>query len=130
MRENILMTPTVLRLMKRCDLRGIVLFLNWLALNINMLLPFIFLPMTLYLFVSSGDIAFSCALLLGSSLVWSVIPGLIYCRKKRSIFQLVWAFGFGFYTLFLLSWISIYAVFTVRNSKWLTRERKKQTLCS
>lgn len=53
--------------------------------------------------------------------LWSAIPVVTYykeCAKN----DLIWVFVFGVYSLFALSWIIPYSIFTVRNSKWLTRD--------
>ena len=52
------------------------------------------------------------------------ISDFVYWREKRFFRQTIWAFLFGFYSLFMLSWITVYSVFTVRDSRWLSREIK------
>lgn len=120
-RENILMTPAVLRSFRRPDGRSFHLALHWIALNINMLIPFLFFPVTFYIVFGSGHPAAGCAVLCLSSCCWSLIPGIIYVRKKHDFGEMIWAFCFGFYSLLGLSWIGVYAFLTMRNSKWLTR---------
>ena len=54
------------------------------------------------------------------TMVWSAVPAVIYAmRYSRS--ESVWSFIYGLYSIPCLSWICVYSIFTVQNSKWMTR---------
>lgn len=123
-RENILMVPAVFRGLCSPGIRSINLFLHWVMLFVNMLLPFIFLPLSVYLAATAPDIKFHLAFFCLSATLWSLIPAIVYVRERQSFRQTIWAFMYGFYSAFALSWIAVYSVLTVKNSGWLTRELK------
>lgn len=124
-RENIVMCSFVLKQMKKFSLRSVNLFVHWSALFINMLLPFVFLPVGIYCLVTGHNVFFQLAFIYASAAMWSLIPAVVYIRQKESLLETIWAFGFGLYSLLAISWISIYSLFTLHNSNWLTRELKK-----
>lgn len=53
--------------------------------------------------------------------VSAMIPAVIYARRV-SVLDAVWAPVFSIYNMLFMWWIPVYAFFTVRNSRWLTRE--------
>ena len=60
-------------------------------------------------------------------IIGAMIPAVIYAGKV-SVLNAVWAPVYSVYSMLLLWWIPVYALFTARNSNWLTREltvRKK-----
>jgi hyaluronan synthase len=54
-------------------------------------------------------------------IIGALIPAVIYARRV-SFLEAVWAPVYTVYSMFLLWWIPVYALFTARNSNWLTRE--------
>ena len=88
-----------------------------------MLLPVIFIPLGIYSLLVTDCLIVQLSLYCLSSLVWSLIPAIVCYNEKKSLRKMIWAFAFGFYSLIGLSWLSIYALLTIKNSKWLTRER-------
>ncbi len=58
-------------------------------------------------------------------IIGALIPAMIYARRV-SFPEAVWAPVYTVYSLLLLWWIPIYALFTARNSNWLTRELAPQ----
>ena len=122
-RENILMMPFVLKALQQYSLRYIFLFVHWISLFINMLLPLVFIPLGIYSLIKTNYLIEQLSFLCLSSFVWSIIPAVVCYKEKKSLRKTIWAFCFGFYSLIGLSWISIYALITIKNSKWLTRER-------
>jgi len=123
-RENLLMSPFVIKQLRGPTVKSFNLFIHWLALSINMLLPFISLPAVICGLFVHNHTGYQLAAIYISSALWSIVPAWIYWREKRFFRQTIWAFLFGFYSLFMLSWITVYSVFTVRDSRWLSREIK------
>jgi hyaluronan synthase len=122
-RENILMMPFVLKKVKFHSCRYIFLFVHWISLFINMMLPLIFIPLFIYSLITTHYLIEQLSLICLSSFIWSLIPAVVCYKEKKSIRKTIWAFGFGFYSLIGLSWLSIYALLTIKNSNWLTREK-------
>lgn len=120
-RENILMIPFVWKWILKPAPRSLILFIHWIALFINMLLPLIYIPAGLYGLLITKNMGTYLAFFCAASALWSIIPATIYICKKHSFRQTIWAFMFGFYVMLALSWINIYSVFTINNSNWLTR---------
>lgn len=129
-RENIIMSRFVLRQMKFFSLRSLSLFVHWFALFVNMLLPFVFIPVGIFCLATGDHIIFQLSFIYVSAALWSLIPAIIFIRQKKSLLHTIWAFVFGLYNLLALSWIIVYSVFTLHNSNWLTRELKRNTKCS
>ena len=127
-REDIVMAGFVMRNLVR--LRGWALLLHWFSLTTGVLMPFLLIPGFIRgLIVAENMPEFLLASLL-SSLICAVIPVMVYARRAGWL-RAVWAFVFGWYFLFALSWIVPYSLFTIRNSKWMTRdlpERKVRKL--
>ena len=122
-RENFLMAGTVLKNLSSFSWQDISYFIHWISIFLNMFLPFVFLPAVLIsLWVSSFPL-YQTGVLFISVMIWSLLPAIIY-GKERGIRKVCRAFIFGFFTLLFLSWMPIYSLFTMRNSKWLTREKK------
>lgn len=98
-----------------------------LQVNLSMqifsfILSLIFLPLWIItVLVSLGSIHYLLLMTLFVTCLWSAIPAVIYADTRPKI-DLIWAFVFGVYSLFALLWIIPYSIFTVRNSKWLTRD--------
>jgi hypothetical protein len=55
--------------------------------------------------------------------MWSLLPAAIYARRNSKT-GAFWAFVYGIFSLIALSWICIYSILTLKNSSWLTREKK------
>ena len=64
-------------------------------------------------------------------MLWATVPALLYAEKESPVKALL-AFAVGIFSIVALSWICAYSWFTVRNSKWMTRDVKKddEQLCS
>ena len=128
-RENIVMSVFVLKQIKKFSLRSLSLFIHWFASFVNMLLPLIFLPVGFFCLATGDHIIFQLSFIYVSAALWSMIPAIVFIRQKKSLLQSIWAFAFGLYWLWALSWISIYSIFTLHNSNWLTRKSEKHTKC-
>jgi hypothetical protein len=57
--------------------------------------------------------------------LWASIPAVLYAEKEGP-FKAVLAFFVGIFNLLALSWVCAYSWITMRNSKWMTREVKKE----
>lgn len=117
-RENLIMLNHVLRRFEPTNYELLGLQLNLVLQSIALLLPLVFIPMSLYaLFVS--PLLFFYYTIIGS-VVWSVVPGIIYA-VRYSWKESVWSYVYGVYSIPFLSWITVYSVITMQNSKWMTR---------
>ena len=82
------------------------------------MLVMVFLPMAIGGFLMN-PLSFLYYTVIGT-MVWSAVPAVIYAmRYSRS--ESVWSFIYGLYSIPCLSWICVYSLFTVQNSKWMTR---------
>ena len=122
-RENFLMAGTVLKNLSSFSWQDVSYFIHWISIFLNMFLPFVFLPAVLISLCVSSFPLYQTAVLFISVMVWSLLPAIIY-GNERGISKVCRAFIFGFFTLLFLSWMPIYSLFTMRNSKWLTREKR------
>ena len=86
-----------------------------------MLMPFLLIPSAVLLLFEPADLAYKISLLFVVNVLWSLIPAAVYLNCRKSLRQVIWAFIFGFYAQFAVSWIAVYSFFTLRNSRWLTR---------
>ncbi len=117
-RENFLMLGFVFSPKANFDLCLVVLLVNLVFQSVSILLPAFFLPLLI-----SGLFIHPLACLqytFVSCIFWSAIPAWIYAFNYNRR-EAVWSCVYGFYSIPMLSWISVYSFFTMRNSKWLTR---------
>ena len=124
-RENIIMLNHVLRRFEPRNFELLGLQLNLVLQSIALLLPFLFIPMALYAFFVS-PISFCYYTVIGT-IVWSVIPAIIYA-VRYSWKESVWSYIYGLYSIPCLSWICVYSVITMQNSKWMTRPTTAEQL--
>ena len=117
-RENLIMLGVFFRRFEPFNFDLLGLQLNLVVQSIAILLPLVFLPMGICGFVMS-PLSFLYYTVVGT-MVWSTVPAVIYAmRYSRS--ESVWSFIYGLYSIPCLSWICVYSLFTVQNSKWMTR---------
>ena len=120
-RENILMFPYVFRKFSPFDLRHLGLQLHYIAFNLGIITPIFFIPVLLvYLTFHFFESMFLFAYLVLITLMWAIVPAMIYA-KRYSLLKSLYAFVYGVFSMFCLSWIPIYGMLTLRNNKWLTR---------
>ena len=120
-RENILMFPYVFRKFSITDLRTLCLQLHYIAFNIGIITPIFFIPVSIvYLVFHFMESAFLFTYLCILMLMWSIVPAMIYA-KRYSLAKSLYAFVYGLFSMFCLSWIPLYAMLTLRNNKWMTR---------
>lgn len=60
---------------------------------------------------------------LGTCGIWALIPAILYAEKESPRKALL-AFAVGIFNLLALSWICAYSWLTMRNSQWMTREKR------
>lgn len=103
---------------------------NWLGLQINMIMLYIwmFTPM-LFLISSTVSIVKDAMAFFYSAVtvitLWSTIPAFFYaCRYGKN--ESLWAYVYGFLNFFALFWIPPYALLTIHESGWMTRNSKKK----
>jgi len=123
-RENIQMFSYVFRKVNPLDLKVTCLQLHYIAYVLAITAPVFCLPLSMFYMISH----FSESIMLGGyvlviSMIWSVIPAMIYARRY-SVLRSLFAFAYGIFSLVCLSWIPLYSVLTVGNDKWMTRGRR------
>ena len=123
-RENIQMFSFVFRKLNPLDLKVTCLQLHYIAYVLAITVPVFCLPISMFYMVSH----FSESIMLGGyvlvvSMIWSVIPAMIYARRY-SVLRSLYAFAYGIFSLVCLSWIPLYSVLTVGNDRWMTRGRR------
>ena len=57
--------------------------------------------------------------------LWSVLPMMVYMRKKTVKYALH-SITYSIFSLLMLSWIPCYAILTLNNNSWLTRGGRKE----
>lgn len=120
-RENIFMFNYIFNNLSFKNTRSWFLLIHYIAILIGVILPVLLLPMSIiYLMINSTNIFLILAYTILISFIWSSVPAILYA-KNESISKSVYAFLYGIFSLFCLSWIPIYALLTVTNNKWLTR---------
>ena len=55
------------------------------------------------------------------AVIASTAPAIFYALRRRSS-EAIWSYAYGLFWLSGLWWVSIWAVLTMRNGKWLTRD--------
>lgn len=121
-RENILLAPYVFCNTSLFKLKSLGLAFHYIIFNIGILSPAVLSPILfsylIFNFSHAGTMLFYMA---SATLLWSILPTLIYARKK-SLRYSFHAFTYSFFSLFFLMWIPLYALFTLDNNRWLTRK--------
>lgn len=125
-RENLMMTKFAFKNFPPRNVRSWVLIAYWVALTQNLILPFFFVPSFFYMlfYGAKNPVIFLAANAL-LSLSWASIPAIIYSRHTN-IRKAVWAFIYGAFCPMMLALLYIYSFLTLRDSRWMTRELKKQ----
>ncbi len=87
------------------------------------ILPLVVIPVMIIMYVNLTPVQiWNCVYYsTGLAFISALIPALIY-SVRVSVLNSVWALVYSVYNAVLLFWIPVYAFFTVRNVKWLTRE--------
>lgn len=116
-RETIVMTGFAFRRFRQGSMLGarINLLLSLLVLTKSQIFLFITFGMLIWRPVEVG-----LNLLIGT-IIFSSLSALIYLYKYRST-DAIWAYGYGVFWFFSLSWITPYALLTPHRAGWLTRQ--------
>ena len=121
-RENILMAPYIFRRASLTDLKSAGLAFHYIIFNIGILSPVVVSPVLIvYLITHFQTAAVMLPYMLLMTLMWSVVPTIIYARKQSWRYCLH-AFTYSLYSLVFLLWIPFYALLTLDNNNWLTRK--------
>jgi hyaluronan synthase len=125
-RESLMLMDYVTGRWSLRDWKWSLFQLNIASQIVGMMLPFVFIPCTIYTLIQFNDhIPFMIYYTFSINSVWSLLPAVIYARRDSAT-GAMWAFVYGVFSLIALSWICVYSILTLRNSSWLTREVKNR----
>ncbi len=125
-REGLLMIKHFIKLMPCKKLRMNVLMFNLTFQLLNLTLPLIGAPMLAWMLIGNWSaLSLAGSYILAVTWLWAIIPALLYAERESPLKALM-AFVVGIFNLVALSWICAYSWITMRNSKWMTRNIKKQ----
>lgn len=125
-RENILLTPYILENTSFCDRKSLGLIFHFIVFNIGTFAPIVLLPlMTLYYISNVAYFLVFWPYILLVMVLWSVLPMMVYMRKKTVKYALH-SITYSIFSLLMLSWIPCYAILTLNNNSWLTRGGRKE----
>ena len=90
--------------------------------NIGVLSPVVMLPFIIvYLIFNFITSVFLLKYVIMMIVLWSILPMIIYTRKK-SLKYSFHSLTYSLFSLIFLLWIPLYAILTLNNNKWLTRK--------
>ncbi len=121
-RENILMFKYVCQNVSIKSLKSIGLTFHYIIFNIGVLTPVVMLPLVLvYVLFNffASVLVFKYFIIM--IVLWSIVPMIIYIRKK-SLKYSFHSLTYSVFSLLFLLWIPLYAILTINNNKWLTRK--------
>jgi len=120
-REGLLMAKHFLRRRPR-DLRtALIQFILVFQLG-GLFLPVLTLPLLpLALPGNLAALQLMAGYAVAVSWMWATIPAILYLERESPV-KALYAFAVGLFNLLALSWICVYSWFTVRNSRWMTRD--------
>ena len=121
-RENILLAPYIFRHFSLTSIKSAGLAFHYIIFNIGILSPVVVSPILLVYLITNYQVAnLVLSYMLLMTLLWSIVPTIIYARKKSLLYSFH-AFTYSIYALCFLMWIPLYALFTLNNNQWLTRK--------
>lgn len=121
-RENILMFKYVINNVSIRSIKSIGLTFHYIIFNIGVLSPVVMLPfIVLYLIFNFVTSVFLLKYVMIMIVLWSILPMIIYIRKK-SLKYSIHSITYSIFSLIFLLWIPLYAILTLNNNKWLTRK--------
>jgi len=124
-REGLLMCQHFFRTFPK-SWRIAALQLNLIFQLSGLILPLCSIPVLFWLIIFEPEtLPMLGAYAIAICWLWATIPALLYAEKESPL-KAVLAFGVGLFNLVALSWICAYSWITMRNSKWMTREVKKE----
>lgn len=126
MRENIMLTPFIIKNISFRNIKSIGLLFHFTVFNIGTFAPAVLFPILIVYYACNFHEFLIVGPCLGMiALMWTILPTLIYMRKK-SFKNAFHSITYTVFTLTLLSWIPGYALLTMNNNSWLTRNAKKK----
>ena len=121
-RENIMMFKYVLNNISLRNIKSIGLTFHYIIFNIGVLSPIVMLPVIIvYLIFNFLTSIFLAKYVIIMIVLWSILPMIIYTRKK-SLKYSFHSLTYSLFSLIFLLWIPLYAILTLNNNKWLTRK--------
>jgi hyaluronan synthase len=121
-RENILMFKYVFQNASFKHIKSIGLTFHYIIFNIGVLSPVVMLPfIILYLIFNFITSVFLLKYVIMMIVLWSILPMIIYIRKKSFRYS-IHSLTYSIFSLVFLLWIPLYAILTLNNNKWLTRK--------
>lgn len=121
-RENILMLKYILNNFSLSNAKSVGLTFHYVIFNIGVLSPIVMLPLlTVYLIFNFFTSVFLLKYVIMMIVLWSILPMIIYTRKK-SLKYSFHSITYSLFSLLFLFWIPLYAILTLNNNKWLTRK--------
>ena len=121
-RENILMLKYILNNFSLSNVKSVGLTFHYVIFNIGVLSPIVMLPLlTVYLIFNFFTSVFLLKYVIMMIVLWSILPMIIYTRKK-SLKYSFHSITYSLFSLLFLFWIPLYAILTLNNNKWLTRK--------
>lgn len=103
--------------------RRLLLWIQWVPLMLNVILPVIGLPMIILTVAITPNLTQYLEFYVLSLFVASLLPTYLYA-KRRGWKAAPWAMLYTFFSPIGVLWICFWSFFTMRNSRWLTREIK------
>lgn len=126
MRENIMLTPFIIKNTSLRNLKSIGLFFHFTVFNIGTFAPAVLLPVLIcYYSCYYHEFLYVLPYLAIITFIWTIMPTLIYMRKKSFKYS-YHSFTYTVFTLLLISWVPAYALLTMHNNSWLTRNAGKK----
>lgn len=121
-RENILMFKYVFNNCSFKHIKSIGLTFHYIIFNIGVLSPVVMLPFAIiYLICNFFTSIFLLKYIIMMIVLWSILPMIIYIRKKSFRYS-IHSLTYSLFSLVFLLWIPLYAILTLNNNKWLTRK--------
>ena len=121
-RENILMFKYVFNNFSLRHIKSIGLTFHYIIFNIGVLSPVVMLPfIIIYLIFNFITSVFLFKYIIMMIVLWSILPMIVYTRKK-SLKYSFHSLTYSLFSLIFLLWIPLYATLTINNDKWLTRK--------
>lgn len=117
-RENLEMYSFIFRNFRFTDPRRWFMLATLLLYTLMTVLPVVMIWFTLYnIFTTNGTLVLSIA---ATAMLWSTLPALVNLQRN-SLRHILYCYFYGIFHALTLFWVVPYAVFTIGNSRWLTR---------
>ncbi len=117
-RENLEMYSFIFRDFRFTDPRRWFMLVTLLLYTLMTVLPVVMIWFTLYnIFTTNGTLVLSIA---ATAMLWSTLPALVNLQRN-STRHILYCYFYGIFHALTLFWVVPYAVFTIGNSRWLTR---------